>query len=203
MRPWLLPGRQRSLFGSLHPLSVPWPLRPLPPWLGCLCGEWGPAGEDGHQRRRVGKTRGPLVSSYGYAEVWGRGGTLGRAPAGSGRSPAGWGWGSWPEARPPPSVLMCPVCPRAASTTPRVTTASAARTASCAADLRTLRPPASAALALWLCLPTSELGHSPSRAPAIDWWTKVLKDPEWNTTTPYLVGSALPSVEAGASGVGP
>lgn len=83
---------------------------------------------------------------------------------------------------------MCPVCPRAASTTPRATTASAARPASCAADLRTLRPPASAALALWLCLPTSKLRHSPSRAPAIDRWAKVLKDPEWNTTTPTWLG---------------
>ena len=159
MCPWLLPGCQRSLFGSLRPLSVPRPLRPLPAWLGCLRGEWGPAREGSHQRRRVGKARGPLVSSYGYAEVWGRGGALGGAPAGSGQSPAGSGWGSRREARPPPSVLICPLCPRAASTTPRVTTASAARPASCAVDLRTLRPPASAALAPWLCLPTSKLGQ--------------------------------------------
>lgn len=43
MCPWLLPGHQRSLLGSLCPLSVPWPLRPLPPWLGRLRGEWSPA----------------------------------------------------------------------------------------------------------------------------------------------------------------
>lgn len=37
--PRLLPGRQRSLLGSLCPLSVPRPLRPLPPRLGHLRGE--------------------------------------------------------------------------------------------------------------------------------------------------------------------
>lgn len=40
--PRLLPGRQRALFGSLRPLSVSRPLRPLSPWLGRLRGEWDP-----------------------------------------------------------------------------------------------------------------------------------------------------------------
>lgn len=100
MCPWLLPGCQRSLLGSLHPLSVPQPLRPLPAWLWGLCGEWGPsrggAGTPGLDEGDPG--------AFGTGGL-GKGAALGGAPpALVPGSLAGWGGAvrtRWWEAGPP------------------------------------------------------------------------------------------------------